>query len=77
MNYQLKTSLGDITTQNKNDYHIELFTQNIPEPPCVLLRWRFIVQAQFYTHMGYILHLNNQLNDNNITYENDEIKISN
>lgn len=56
-------SLGELTTEDKHNYNIELFVHNIPEPPCAILRWRFLVQAQFYTHHGYQLHINRKLED--------------
>ena len=52
---------------------ISIYTQPIPEPPCVLLRWRFLVQAQFYTHMGYKLHIDSHQNIDN--YYQDSIII--
>lgn len=80
--YQPKnTSFRDILSalelelNNSDDnQEISLYTQPIPEPPCVLLRWRFLVQAQFYTHMGYTLHIE-QHQEN--TSSNDTIEIKN
>ncbi len=58
---------------NEISNEISIYTQPIPEPPCVLLRWRFIVQAQFYTHMGYKLHIDSYKTDDN--YYQDSIVI--
>ena len=61
---------GEVEDDNQE---ISLYTQPIPEPPCVLLRWRFLVQAQFYTHMGYTLHIE-QHQENTSSTDTIEIK---
>lgn len=80
--YQINIPINQLSDIDENNFQIELFTQNIPEPSCVLLRWRFLVQAQFYTHMGYTLQINNNLKENNKEQDNEdftvhEIKINN
>jgi len=78
--YQINIPIDELSNIDQNNFQIELFTQNIPEPSCVILRWRFLVQAQFYTHMGYTLQLNgiwkeNYNGQNNQHLKNQEIKI--
>ena len=79
--YQINIPIDELSNIDENNFQIELFTQNIPEPSCVLLRWRFLVQAQFYTHMGYTLQINNIWKENyneqdNKLLKNQEIKIN-
>ena len=58
-NYISEITFSDIPMLNLNDnqYDIEIYTQSVPEPPCIAMRWRFIVQAQFFTHFGYRLYI--------------------
>jgi hypothetical protein len=70
-------SLDDISSADENDEQIELYTQNVPEPPCILLRWRFLVQAQFYTHNGYILQLPPHDDDEDDDEDEDEDEVNN
>ena len=73
--YQINIPINQLSDIDENNFQIELFTQNIPEPSCVLLRWRFLVQAQFYTHMGYTLQINNNLKENNKEQDNEQLTI--
>jgi len=79
--YQINIPINELSNIDENNFQIELFTQNIPEPSCVLLRWRLLVQAQFYTHMGYTLYINGIWKENcneqiNKLLKNQEIKIN-
>ena len=72
--YQVNIPINELSNIDENNFQIELFTQNIPEPSCVLLRWRFLVQAQFYTHMGYTLQINNNWKENDNEQDNEDLK---
>ena len=67
-------SLNVNNNQNDLSNEISIYTQPIPEPPCVLLRWRFLVQAQFYTHMGYKLYIDSYQHDDNYYHDSIVIK---